>query len=183
MRMIEDELLKNGPIDPDSAHFQAPLAGAPALPHLPLYSGIGCVQCPYVAASTETMRKHWGKEHAELMRRQGRPCKTSKPIAPRWRAVSCQRLFAAGFRSGYFEVISPAEIKEANETMRRRSMANSLPEADYIRMQIDEALEESDKETRKREDVILDNAGQTEVSQWLEMTRWPKYLQGYSFGE
>ncbi|PVH90612.1 hypothetical protein DM02DRAFT_734499 [Periconia macrospinosa] len=62
-------------------------------------------------------------------------------------------------------------------------MANSLPEADYIRMQIDEALEESDKETRKREDVILDNAGQTEVSQWLEMTRWPKYLQGYSFGE
>lgn len=29
----------------------------------------------------------------------------------------------------------------------------------------------------------MDNAALTEVSPWLEMTRWPKYLQGHSFAE
>lgn len=31
--------------------------------------------------------------------------------------------------------------------------------------------------------MILDNAGQTEVSLWLEMTQWLKYLYKYSFAE
>ena len=29
----------------------------------------------------------------------------------------------------------------------------------------------------------MDNAAPTEVSPWLEMTRWPKYLHGHSFAE
>ena len=62
-------------------------------------------------------------------------------------------------------------------------MAATLPEAEYIRTQIDEALEQGEKETRALEDTILDNAAPTEVSPWLEMIRWPKYLHGHSFIE
>lgn len=59
---------------------------------------------------------------------------------------------------------------------RRQRMAANLPEAEYIRAQIDEALEQGNYETSALEDRILDNAALTEVSPWLEMTRWPKYL-------
>ena len=48
--------------------------------------------------------------------------------------------------------------------MRRRRMAKTLSEADYIRIQTIEALEEGSRETRKLDDIILDNAAQTEVS-------------------
>jgi hypothetical protein len=60
--------------------------------------------------------------------------------------------------------------------LRRRDLAAKLPEAEYMRAQIDEALEQGDRETRALEDRILDNAAPTKVLLWLEMTRWPKYL-------
>jgi hypothetical protein len=129
------------------------------------------------------MQNHCNKNHPEGKQRPGRPAKTAEPIALRWKSVSCQRLFLSGFKGHFFEVISPAEIKEEEETMRRRGKIKALSEADYIRTQIDEALEEGNRETKVLDDVILDNAAQTEVSPWLEMTRWPKYLKGYSFSE
>ncbi|KAI5364340.1 hypothetical protein J4E82_011544 [Alternaria postmessia] len=86
-----------------------------------------------------------------------------------------------GCKSHYFAVISPAEIEEEKDTLRRRDMAAQLPEAEYMRAQIDEALEQGEQKARAFEDRILDNAAPTEVSPWLEMTRWPKYLQGHLF--
>lgn len=181
--IVAKELLQKAPIDPNSPCFKAPRAGMTALPYLPVHNGVSCLKCPYVSASEETMPHHYGKSHPEGKRRRGRPAKTAESIALRWKSVSCQRLFVSGYKSQYFEVIPPAEIKESEETMRRRSMAKTLSEDDYIRTQIDEALAEGNQETRALNDIILDNAGQTEVSPWPEMTRWPKYLKGYSFGE
>jgi hypothetical protein len=181
--IVRDELLQKAPIDPDSICFKAPRAGISALPHLPLHIGARCLRCPYVSVSRETMRKHCSRKHIEDNRREGRPSKAAEPVAPRWKTVSCQRLFVSGAKSHYFEVVSPAELQEEEETKRRRDMATTLSESDYIRLQIDEALEEGDQEAKAREGIILDNATQTEVSPWLEMTRWPKYLKGYSFGE
>jgi hypothetical protein len=165
-------LLRKDPIDPVSQCFRAPRASINALPDLPLRNGISCLKCSYVCASEKVMLNHCGENHSEGKRRPGR-----------WKAVSCQRLFVSGSRSQYFEVVSPAELQEAEETMRRRSMAKTLSEADYIRIQTVEALEEGNRETRELDDIILDNVVQTEVSPWLEMTRWPRYLRGYSFGE
>jgi hypothetical protein len=62
-------------------------------------------------------------------------------------------------------------------------MAAKLSEAEYIRVQIAEALEQGNQAMSALENMILDNAAPTEVSLWLEMTRWPKYLQGHSFDE
>jgi hypothetical protein len=110
------------------------------------------------------MRNHCREKHIEGKRRPGRPSKTANPIAPRWKPVSCQRLFVSGSKSQYFKVISPVELKEAEETMRRQSIAKTLSNADYIRTQIDEAVEEGNQETRALDNVILHNAAQTEVS-------------------
>jgi hypothetical protein len=110
------------------------------------------------------MQNHCNKNYPEGKQRPGRPAKTAEPIALRWKLVSCQRLFLSGFKGHFFEVISPAEIKEEEETMRRRGKIKALSEADYIRTQIDEALEEGNRETKVLDDVILDNAAQTEVS-------------------
>lgn len=129
------------------------------------------------------MRNHCLKKHIEGNRREGRPSKAAEPVVPRQKTVSCQRLFVSSAKSHYFEVVSPTEFKEAEETKRRQDMATILSKANYIRTQIDEALEEGDQEVKACEDIILDNAAQTEVSPWLEMTRWPRYLKGYSFGE
>ncbi|EON68441.1 hypothetical protein W97_07651 [Coniosporium apollinis CBS 100218] len=59
-------------------------------------------------------------------------------------------------------------------------MAQALPEADFVTAQVDGMLEEGLQEVDASENLILDNAAQTEVSLWLEMTRWPRYLRGYS---
>ncbi|PSN61573.1 hypothetical protein BS50DRAFT_604116 [Corynespora cassiicola Philippines] len=105
------------------------------------------------------MRTHYRKKYAECKRPKGRPPKALGGVAPRWEEVLCQRLFVLGTGSHFFAVISPAEIQEEKEARQRREMALTLKV------------------------VILDNATQTEVSPWLEMTQWPKYLHGHSFSE
>ncbi|KAF1346393.1 hypothetical protein EJ07DRAFT_185647 [Lizonia empirigonia] len=129
------------------------------------------------------MERHHQSQHAEHRRPPGRRTKVEALIEPNWKKVSCQRLFVQGCKSQYFAVVSPAEAREEEETLRRQAMAAKLPEAEYIRAQIDEALEQGDQETRAFEERILNNAAPTEVSPWLEMTRWPKYLHGHSFIE
>jgi hypothetical protein len=76
------------------------------------------------------MRKHCLREHIEDNRREGRPSKTAEPVAPRWKTVSCQRLFVSGAKSHYFEVVSPPELQEEEEAKRRRDMATILSESD-----------------------------------------------------
>lgn len=183
VRIVVEELMQKSPINPDTPCFQPPRAGTLALPYLPIYDGLGCLQCGYASSSETTMLKHCQKQHVECKRGRGRPLKAAEAAALRWKKVSYQRLFVAGSRSHFFAVIPPAEIQEEEETRKRQEMAHMLPEADYIRAQIEEVLEEGSRETTALENVILDNAAQTEVSPWLEMTRWPKYLHGYSFGE
>jgi hypothetical protein len=117
------------------------------------------------------MDRHYQSQHAEHKRAPGRPSNAAKPNAHQWKKVSCQRLFAHGAKSQYFAVVSPAEVEEEEQTLQRQGMAANLSEADYIRAQIDEALEQDEQETSAREDRILDNAAPTEVSPWLEMTR------------
>jgi hypothetical protein len=179
--LLVEELMLKGPIDPDLPEFQLPPPGLLALPHLPIHEGWSCLTCNYTCLAKRTMERHYQSQHAEHKRAPGRPSKVDALTVAYWKKVSCQRLFVQGCKSQYFAVISPAEVQEEEEMLRRRDMAAKLPEAEYIRAQIDEALEQGDRETRALEDRILDNAAPTEVSPWLEMTRWPKYLHGHSF--
>lgn len=109
------------------------------------------------------MRHHSGKNHIEDRWKRDRPAKTGKPVALRWKPVCCQRLFLSGPNSQYFEV-SPQERTKNEETLRREGMAKMMSGADYIRTQIDEAIEESDQEIKAQAAIIFDDATQTEVS-------------------
>jgi hypothetical protein len=168
------------PIDPDSPCFQLPPPGLLVLPHLPIHGGLSCPACSYICTSKGTIEKHFRTQHTEHKRVKGRPFKAAAATAPQWHPVSCQRLFVRGSRSQFFAVISPTEAKENENINRRQRMAANLPETEYVRAQIDEALEQGNQERSVLEDRILDNAALTEVSPWLEMTRWPKYLQDHS---
>ena len=180
--LVVEELMLKSPIDPDSPSFQLPPAGLLALPHLPIYDGLSCPKCSYICCTRNTMEYHHRRQHVEFKRPRGRqPITAAAAAAPRWEHVSCQRLFLVGSKSQFFAVISPVEVRQGEEAQRREELAARLPEAEYIRAQVDEALEQGNQEKTALENVILDNAAPTEVSAWLEMTRWPKYLQGHSF--
>lgn len=129
------------------------------------------------------LAKHFNDLHDGHKRASGRQPKATTVAAPQWKQVSCQRLFLGGTKSGYFAVISPTKAVEEEEAWRRQATVAQLLEVDFIRAQIDEALAKSNQERKEVENVILDNTAPTEVSPWLEMTRWPKYLQGHSFAE
>lgn len=182
-KMVVEELMLKSPVDPNSPSFQAPPAGLLALPHLPIYNGFSCPVCGYTCASKGTVEKHFRDEHVELKRPRGRQPKATAATAPQWKQVSCQRLFVGGSKSQFFTVISPDEVQQGEEAQRRQDLAARLPEADYILSQVDEVLGQSNQEMNELENLILDDAATTEVSPWLEMTRWPKYLQGHSFNE
>ncbi|KAL5373648.1 hypothetical protein PMIN06_012450 [Paraphaeosphaeria minitans] len=181
--LLSEELMLKSPVDPDSPCFRLPPAGQLALPHLPIHKGLSCPDCEYTCTASRVLAKHFNDLHAEHKRAPGRQPKAAAVTAPQWKQVSCQRLFVGGAKSGYFAVVSPTEAIEEEEAQRRKAIAARSPESEYIRAQVDEALKKSNRETSALENVILYNAAPTEVSPWLEMTRWPKYLQGHSFDE
>jgi hypothetical protein len=182
-RLVVDELMLKSPSDPELPEFQLPQPNLLALPYLSIHEGWSCLTCRYTCLSECVMGRHQQNEHEENKRPPGRPTRVDALAEPKWKKVSCQRLFKQGRKSQYFAVVSPAEVQEEEETLRRKEMAAKLPEAEYIRAQIDQALELGEQEARAHEDIILDNAAPTEISPWLEMTRWPKYLHGHSFIE
>ena len=100
------------------------------------------------------MGRHQQNEHEENKRPPGRPTRVHALAEPKWKKVSCQRLFKQGRKSQYFAVVSPAEVQEEEETLRRKEMAAKLPEAEYIRAQIDQALELGEQEARAHEDIM-----------------------------
>ncbi|KAK4985284.1 hypothetical protein LTR66_008219 [Elasticomyces elasticus] len=114
-----------------------------------------------------------------------RPCRraTQGNLPPHWTKVTCQRFFINGPGSGFFTVVSPVQLQEEEDARQRQEMAPALSEADFVKAQVDGMLEEGLREVDASGNLILDNAAQTELSPWLEMTRWPRYLRGYSFDE
>lgn len=88
------------------------------------------------------MEGHFQTQHTEQKRTRGRLSKAAVATAPQWKKLLCQRLFIGGSKRQYFAVISPAEVREGEEAQRRQEMAAKLSEAEYIRVQIGEALEQ-----------------------------------------
>lgn len=129
------------------------------------------------------MRKHCQALHILGKRCRGWQPKADVALPPRWKKVTCQRFFINGPGSGFFAVVSPAQLQEEEDARQRQKMAQALSEADFVKAQVDGMLEEGLQEVDASENLILDNAAQTEVSPWLEMTRWPCYLRGYTFNE
>lgn len=174
---IYDEVMKVHPWNPDEEPFQIPPPDARPIHGLPVYTGYRCPEetCTYVARQTGSVRTHRHITHGPSGRRRGRQRETD-PVNPTLQPVKCQRFFTSCAHSGYFEVLPAADE-------RRTQQALDMKESDFIQAQVDLALLRSDGFAEAEDEVAPTNPDVTEASPWLELTRWPEYVRGYSFNK
>ncbi|KAI4217989.1 MAG: hypothetical protein L6R36_009178 [Xanthoria steineri] len=116
-----------------------------------------------------------------------------KPSVPRPPASSATAWSTFGARvasesnaakSGYFAVLPPVpDIELRSQSARPPKASNALSPEESMRAQIEKKLDYHAAATETWLQTIPNAATISEVSPWLEMTRWPKYLGGYSFVE
>lgn len=122
------------------------------------------------------MRSHLAHIHPETRRPRGRASKAKPDMAAAAEQVNCQRFFVSGSGSGFFSVIVPSPI-------RRQRLAGTVSEAEFIQVQVNRDLQERLSDEAEQGLQITTQKHATEVSPWLELTQWTKYLQGDSFSE
>lgn len=178
-------------LDPGVQPLQVPPPGSPALPYLVVYEGLQCLECPYVCLAINAMKGHISKSPLHSKGRRGAQplaLRSEPSAAQRWQHVACQRLFVTGRNSISFRVARPT--RDENGTLGEPTTATTLTTTgrvltmeEAMRLQLDKELEQDKKDTEIFFQKIPNNATKTEVSPWLEMTRWPKYLQGHGFAK
>ena len=172
-------------LDPNLQPLKIPPPDSPALPHLELRSGLQCIECTYICCTRHGMGKHVGQSHPQLRRPRGwQPRSSSEEgsASQRWRKVFCQRFFATGKGTTYFRVAEPMD--ELKRILEKLPVATKvLTEKEAIRAELYRQLKEHDEEMEKMLQRTPDDTVGTEVSPWLQVTRWPKYLRGQDFAQ
>lgn len=169
--------------DPDHEPIPVPPPDTPPIPSLPLVSGFSCLGCSYICGTSNSIRLHVSQKHLELRRPCGRPTAVqleANRSQLRWEPTFCQRFFVHGPQSSYFRVL-PAASPDHLLADRRSQPPDVLSPTDSMRAQIEEQLVDSAAVTEQWRQTIPNAATVAEVSPWLEMTRWPKYLKGHNF--
>lgn len=136
----------------------------PSVPYLPLYHDeFGCHACPFVCRTKESIKGHYSKSHRSQF----------QSIKILWRKGIHIQSFAKGVKNQCFEINkdhvsvgikTSIEADDVQSLVRRRLHSQ-------IRLQIDTATESMM--------TIEKSSISTEVSPWLERTRWIDHLQGY----
>jgi hypothetical protein len=119
------------------------------------------------------MRKHFNKSHRPVLAKLGRLAKDSEPT---FRKVYCQRFFVLGPQSSFFRVNVPDQVQELVQNRPRGH-------ADVLRALIEEQLTAGNDEQDARAQIYNSQVSKTEVSPWLEMTRWPRYFHGLNMAD
>jgi hypothetical protein len=167
-------MLKRPWLEPTREPCRLPPPDSAPIPGLPVYPGFCCPRCTYVSRALATIRCHLAHIHPETRRPRGRASKAKPNIAAAAEHVSCQRFFVSGSGSGFFSVIASSPI-------RQERLASTVSEAEFIQAQVRRDLQESLADEAEQAMQITTQKHATEVSPWLELTQWPKYLQGHSF--
>jgi hypothetical protein len=81
--------------------------------------------------------------------------------------VFCQRFFASGAQRSFFTVNVPDQVQDLVKT-RPRGHAN------VFRALINKRLTAGNDEQDARAQMYKNQVSKTEVSPWLEITRWPR---------
>jgi hypothetical protein len=168
-------------LDPTSVKIPLPPQTNPPFQDLKLYNGYQCSQCSYVcrqtASASNMLQKHFNS-HRTLPRQRGRPAKviggSARDQGPMYSKVHCQRFFTAGAQSSFFAVTALSQHRERVKPTNK---------ADVIRALIHEELNTSSQRQNVRTQAYSDEATLTEVSPWLEMTRWPRFFNGLAIAE
>lgn len=96
-----------------------------------------------------------------------------------WEEVDCQRFFTTGLQSSFFRVTVPlAAVAAEQEAAFRKGLGPCQRKSELLRALVDSELDKSAGKLKELAKVYLNQATETEVSPWLEMTRWPRYFDG-----
>ncbi|KAJ9666405.1 hypothetical protein H2201_003593 [Coniosporium apollinis] len=96
-----------------------------------------------------------------------------------WEEVDCQRFFTTGSQSSFFRVTVPlAAVAAEQEAASRKGLGPCQRKSELLRALVDSELDKSAGKLKESAKVYLNQATETEVSPWLEMTRWPRYFDG-----
>ncbi|KAF7184232.1 hypothetical protein CNMCM7691_004918 [Aspergillus felis] len=173
------EMLKYLWIDPTKRACIIPSPGDPPIPGLPVYQGYSCPHCSYIARTTETIQKHRHETHKDLEPPNGHGRQPQWQVKASCRlanhAVLCQRLFPSKHGSQYFKITC------ATTPPSKQPLQASAPmtPAEWIHTCVDQALWEGQAAAKIKDgQVPAVDPHPTAVSPWLELTRWPEYLQG-----
>lgn len=85
--------------------------------------------------------------------------------------VYCQRFFAACHQSSFFVVYVPSEVGDLKAKPH-------TCKTDLLKAVLKEQLHACELEQKAVAQTYSSSVGKTEVSPWLEMTRWPRYFNG-----
>jgi hypothetical protein len=125
------------------------------------------------------MGKHFNVHHL-VPRKPGRQAKiagipgTDSELM--FSEVFCQRFFAYGAQSSFFTV---NVLDQVQELVKSRPSGH----ADVFQALINKQLTAGNHKQDTRAQIYNSQVSKTEVSPWLEMTRWPRYFHGLNMAD
>ena len=163
--------IKDRPLVPDPR--------SDAIPCLPVFRGFACLA--FTARLEPTMVKHHKETHPAGCKR-GRPSAQTAlvPRPQRWIQTNCQRFFGTGPQGIYFRVGEKLETEVKHPKAQWSKGTEEGPIGYEVAEQVLALSALRKQVARNAADIVYDNASKPEVSPWLEMTRWLRYLHGQS---
>ncbi len=181
-------------LDPASEGLVFPPSNCRPFENLTIAKGLGCSHCPLVSVSEHRLRKHFNERHAAVSRsRGGLKGSGSSNIrdqlerkhfgdeAP-WTSVCFQRFFKSGPGSAAFRVRCEnigSSLQQVDEGCSNAQHSSHGGIADRVLGRL-ALLEHQGSDHRL---VVSDTFAKSQVSPWLERTRWPRYLAGQSLSD
>jgi hypothetical protein len=98
---------------------------------------------------------------------------------PMFHEVFCQRFFVSCAQSSFFAVYVPSQAQELVKSRPTQPSRN----IELLKALIDEQLDLNNLEREVNAKTYSSQTTKTEVSPWLEMTRWPRYFDGLNMEE
>jgi hypothetical protein len=182
-------LLEQSLLDPRIESLPLPQTECEPYIHLLVEDGFGCNYCTLVSKTVSVFRKHYNVKHAPLRRSRGGQ-KSSGSRAVRktlerehfggqtpWKAVKFQRFFRKGPGSAGFRVKHC--MSQSLGTERRIEVEDHDTGTDEVFRKL-AMLEEQHAHATS---VFQNTSAKTQVSPWIERSRWPNYLNGVRLAE
>lgn len=171
-------------LDPATAKIPTPPSTDPPISDLQLHRGYQCTRCKFIRLRTKTALKQMGthfNQHRLLPRKKGGRQERIADIpeedkGPAFQEIYCQRFFVSGPQSSFFTVNVPNQVQE---------LVKSRPQghADVYRALVDEQLAAGNCKHDVQAQIYNSQVSKTEVSPWLEMTRWPRYFHSLNMAD
>lgn len=178
-------------LDPRAESVQLPATDSEALPGLKVHTGLGCNHCAAVCKNANQIRQHYNTSHAAVRKHRGGPRTRQKGFslgpsavlpageAPQWHTANYQRFFGGGRGSQCFRVKFSAPLIEGKENDTNPVNHLQLGELDTVADRVIRRL----KDLETSPICVRDTAAKSEVSPWLERTRWTNYFEGHILSE